>query len=60
MKQRSKRKKIGMIVLICGILCLLTALILLFNTSSPMALITLVLSIVLNVVGINVIIAPGR
>lgn len=47
------KQKIGRKVLLSGILLLLIALLLLFNTTSPWALITLTLSVLVNTVGVS-------
>lgn len=47
------KRKIGRVFLITGITILLVALLLLFNTNSPWALITLALSIILNTIGLS-------
>ena len=44
------KRKIGRVFLAAGIIILLVALLLLFNTNSPWALITLALSIILNTI----------
>ncbi len=49
------KRKIGRVFLVAGITILLVALLLLFNTNSPWALITLVLSIILNTIGLSVL-----
>ena len=46
------RKRFGLTVLSAGAVILLVALLLLFNTNSPWALITLGLSILVNTVGL--------
>ncbi|MBC8585981.1 hypothetical protein [Youxingia wuxianensis] len=51
------RRKFGLLILGAGIVILLIALLLLFNTNSVWALITLGLSIVINTTGLSVIIA---
>lgn len=51
------RRKFGLLILGAGIVILLIALLLLFNTNSVWALITLDLSIVINTTGLSVIIA---
>ena len=45
------RRKFGLTVLAVGVIVLLVALLLLFNTNSPWALITLGLSILINTFG---------
>ena len=47
------KRKIGRVFLAAGIIILLVALLLLFNTNSPWALITLVLSIIMNTIGLS-------
>ena len=47
------KRKIGRVFLAAGIIILLVALLLLFNTNSPWALITLALSIILNTIGLS-------
>ena len=47
------KRKIGRVFLAAGIIILLVALLLLFNTNSPWALITLALSIILNTNGLS-------
>ncbi len=56
------RRKFGLTVLAVGVIVLLVALLLLFNTNSPWALITLGLSILINTFGLAVLIAkdPDR
>ncbi len=49
------KRKIGRVFLVAGITILLVALLLLFNMNSPWALITLVLSIILNTIGLSVL-----
>ena len=51
------RRKFELLILGAGIVILLIALLLLFNTNSVWALITLGLSIVINTTGLSVIIA---
>ena len=51
------KRKIGLIVLAAGAVILLVALLLLFNTNSPWALITLGLSIIVNTTGLSILIA---
>ena len=51
--QAMMKRKIGRVFLAAGIIILLVALLLLFNTNSPWALITLVLSIILNTIGLS-------
>ena len=55
-------RKIGARILAAGVIILLVALLLLFNTNSPWALITLGLSILINTFGLAVLIAkdPDR
>ncbi len=53
--QTMTKRKIGRVFLVAGITILLVALLLLFNTNSPWALITLVLSIILNTIGLSVL-----
>lgn len=53
------RKKLGLCVLAVGIVVLLVALLLLFNTNSPWALISLAASVLINTLGLSVIIAKG-
>ena len=47
------KRKIGRVFLAAGIIILLVALLLLFNTNSPWALITLALSIIQNTIGLS-------
>lgn len=54
------KNKLGLIILSVGILLLLVALLLLFNTNSVWALITLGASIVVNTAGLSVILAKKR
>ena len=56
------RRKFGLTVLAVGVIVLLVALLLLFNTNSPWALITLGLSILINTFGLAWLIAkdPDR
>ena len=56
------RRKFWLTVLAVGVIVLLVALLLLFNTNSPWALITLGLSILINTFGLAVLIAkdPDR
>ena len=51
--QAMMKRKIGRVFLAAGIIILLVALLLLFNTTSPWALITLALSIILNTIGLS-------
>ncbi len=51
------RRKFGLSVLAFGVIILLVALLLLFNTNSVWALITLGVSILINTFGLAVIIA---
>lgn len=51
------RRRFGLMVLGAGLIILLVALLLLFNTNSPWALITLVLSILVNAFGLAVLIS---
>ncbi|WP_180950935.1 hypothetical protein [Marasmitruncus massiliensis] len=54
------KNKLGLIILSVGILLLLVALLLLFNTNSVWALITLGASIIVNTAGLSVILAKKR
>ena len=54
-----KRRKIGMMILSVGLVILLVALILLFNTNSVWAPITLGISIFVNTVGLSILIAKS-
>lgn len=54
------RKKCGLIALAIGVVILLAALILLFNTNSPWALITLGLSVLVNTFGLATLIAKDH
>ena len=56
-KEIMDKRKIGLIVLAAGAVILLVALLLLFNTNSPWALITLGLSIIVNTTGLSILIA---
>ncbi|MEM1485151.1 hypothetical protein V6615_09765 [Oscillospiraceae bacterium PP1C4] len=51
------RRKLGLVILGFGVIVLLVALLLLFNTNSVWALITLGASILINTFGLAVIIA---
>lgn len=53
------KRKIGRVFLAAGIIILLVALLLLFNTNSPWALITLALSIILNTIGLSALMVRG-
>lgn len=55
----NKRKR-GLTVLGVGAVVLLVALLLLFNTNSPWALITLVLSIIINTCGLSIVMARSE
>lgn len=54
------KNKLGLTILSVGILLLLVALLLLFNTNSVWALITLGASIIVNTAGLSVILAKKR
>ncbi len=54
------KNKLGLIILSAGILLLLVALLLLFNTNSVWALITLGASIIVNTAGLSVILAKKK
>ena len=54
------KNKLGLTILSVGILLLLVALLLLFNTNSVWALITLGASIIVNTAGLSVILAKRR
>lgn len=54
------KNKLGLLILSFGILLLLVALLLLFNTNSAWALITLGASIVVNTTGLSLILIKKR
>lgn len=54
-----KRRKIGMAILAVGLMVLLVALVLLFNTNSIWAPITLGSSILINTTGLSILIAKS-